>query len=156
MLKAALLTIAVIVVAILGWITYVLGLALAWWAPLIRPAGVSGNARYVLIFGKSAEWFSCQVDEKRDVDVCSAWDDRGRLVASGDFRLRGENRAATREELQPSIVGPGDSSGRSDVIYLFGPDRLILGKELVRVGSRSERERFRVEVPGGDRGTARR
>jgi hypothetical protein len=149
MLKAALLTILLVVVSILGWFTYILGLAQGCWNPLIRPRGVAGNARYVYIFGKSAEWFSCQVNQRRDVDVCSAWDDYGRLVAAGDFRLRDENRAATTAELQPSMVGPGGASGHSDVIYLFGPDRLILGKELVRVGSKSERERFGVEIPGG-------
>ena len=147
-LKAALLTTALAVASILAWSAYVFGLALGWWNPVIRPASVSDKARYVLIFGKSAAWFYCRVDEKRNVDVCSAWDDQGRLAASGDFRLRDENRAATRAELQPSTIGPADAYGHSDVIYLFGPDKLIFGKELVRVGSRSERERFGVEIQG--------
>jgi hypothetical protein len=146
MLKVALATILVAVVSVLAWSTYVVGLANGWWNPLIRPRTVSDRATYVFIFGKTATWFDCKVDEERDVDVCWAWDDRGNLAASGDFRLRDENRAATRTELQPSVLGPEDASGHSDVIYLFGPKRLIRGKELVQVGSRSAREHFGVEI----------
>jgi hypothetical protein len=93
---------------------------------LIRPTGVSSEAGYVFIFGKSAAWFDCHVDDKRDVEVCSAWDDHGRLETSDAFRLRDEKRAATRAELLPSLVGPADAPGHSDIIYLFGPDRLII------------------------------
>ena len=66
---------------------------------------------------------------------------------SGDFRLKDEKRAATKQELQPSIVRPADASGHSDIIHFFGPDRLIFGKALVRVGSSSERERFGAGTP---------
>lgn len=73
----------------------------------------------------SAIWFDCRVDQKRDVDVCRAWNDKGRLVAAGDFRLRGQGHAATAAELQPSTLGDRDDTGHSDVIWLFGPDKLI-------------------------------
>jgi hypothetical protein len=147
MLKVVLLAILTVVISILLWCLYIFGLTLGWWSPLTRPASVSSEAVYVFIFGKSAAWFDCRVDEKRDLDVCSVWDEHGRLEVSGNFRLKDENHAARKAELRPSIVGPGDASGHSDVIYLFGPDGLIVGKELVRVGSRSERERFEVEIP---------
>jgi len=149
MLRTTLLVILAAVVSVLGWCAYVVGLADGWWDPLIRPARVSVRAHYVLIFGKSASWFDCRVDERRGVDVCTAWDADGRLLVSGDFRLKDEGRAATRAELQPSIP-QADESGHFDVIYLFGPNRLIFGKELVRVGSKAEREHFSVET-GGDR-----
>jgi len=146
-LRITLLMILAAVIVIVGWCTYEVGLADGWWNPLIRPAGVSAKAHYVYIFPKSATWFDCRVDEKRGVDVCTAWDEHGRLLVSGDFRLWGEGRAATRAELQPSIT-EADESGRCDIIYLFGPNRLIGGKELVRVGSKLEREHFSVEIDG--------
>jgi hypothetical protein len=55
-----------------------------WWNPLIRTASVSAKAKYVWGL-KSSAWFDGRVDEKRDVDVCRAWDDQGRLRAA-DFR----------------------------------------------------------------------
>jgi len=148
MLRITLLAILALVVSTLGWCAYEIGLADGWWNPLIRPAGVPAGAHYVLIFPKSATWFDCRVDEKRDIDVCTAWDGDGRLLVSGDFRLKDEGRAATRAELQPSIV-EGDASGHFDTIHLFGPNRSTFGKELVRVGSRAEREHFSVDVDGG-------
>ena len=108
----------------------------------MRPHGVSWRARHVFIWEGGA-WFDCSFDPKRDVDVCRAWDDWGRLMASGDFRLEGENRAATSSELHPSATGATNPSGMSDEIFLFGPHGLIWGKKLIRVG------------PGGKDGPAR-
>lgn len=122
------------VVTILVAFVYWCGILLNWWSPLIRPRGVPCRAKYVFLW-ESAEWFDCHVDERRNVDVCRAWDVDGHLAASGDFRLEGENRAATRSELHPSRTGDTmDASGMCDEIYLFGPHSLIEGKKLIRVG----------------------
>jgi hypothetical protein len=94
---------------------------------------VSARARHVFLW-ESAAWFDCSADRERDVDVCTAWDDSGRLLANGDFRLEDENRAATPGELRPSTIGRTDASGRSDEIWLFGHHGLIEGKKLIRVG----------------------
>ena len=79
---------------------YVVGVALNFWQPLTRPYGVSRRARHVDAF-KSEAWFECTVDFPRNVDVCRAWDEEGHLVAFGDYRLDGEKRAATPDELKP-------------------------------------------------------
>ncbi len=63
-------------------------------------------------------WFDCRVDVRRNVDVCRAWDDTGRVLANGDFRLECQGRAATELELRPSGVSRGD--GRVYGITLFG------------------------------------
>jgi hypothetical protein len=38
------------------------------------------------------------------------WDEDGRLIAFGVYRLDGENRAATTEELRPVTIHPGPRS----------------------------------------------
>lgn len=96
---------------------YILGAVLGLWQPLTRPASVSLAARYVSRI-EDGIWFDCVVDTKRNVNVCKAWDDKGHLIADGDFRLKGENRAATQAELRPSAVMSGD--GHAYMIYLFG------------------------------------
>jgi hypothetical protein len=116
----------------LGWATYRIGVVLMWWNPAVRPPNVSKRAHYVFLW-EEAEWFDCSVDSARNVNVCQAWDARGDLLASGDFRLEDENRAATHDELHPSIVGPSDRRGQSNTIYLFGPNGKIFGRQLVRV-----------------------
>jgi hypothetical protein len=131
-LKVVLCVVSAVLLAGVGWCAYRSGILLGWWNPLVRPAGVSATAQYVFTW-ESATWFDCSIDARRDVNVCKAWSSDGRLVAAGDFRLRDENRAARKYELRPSVTGPSDASGRSDVIYLFGPRGKIEGKELVRV-----------------------
>jgi hypothetical protein len=115
------------------WCTYRFGTLAGWWNPLTRPRNVSAGARHVFTWESSA-WFDCNIDTKRDVNVCWAWDSYGRLLTAGDFRLRDENRAARKDELRPSITGPSNADGISDTIYLFGPNGLIMGRALVRIG----------------------
>jgi len=118
--------------AVLLVLAYWFGILVNWWSPVMRPRGVSANARYVFLW-ESAAWFDCSVDRQRDVDVCKAWNDRGRPLASGDFRLEGPNRAATESELHPSTIGRTGPAGLADEIYLFGPHGIIEGKKLIRV-----------------------
>jgi hypothetical protein len=86
---------------------FVIGVALNFWQPLTRPSGVSRRASHVDAF-KSESWFECTVDLHRNVNVCRAWDEQGHLVAFGDYRLDGENRAARPDELRPwnVLCGP--------------------------------------------------
>ena len=113
-------------------LTYWFGILANWWGPLIRPSGIPASARYVFLW-ESAEWLDCSVDWERNVNVCRAWDDSGRLLADGDFRLEGENRAATQAELHPSTTGATAESGLANEIYLFGPHGIIQGRKLIRV-----------------------
>jgi hypothetical protein len=85
------------------WPAYLIGVLLGLWQPLTRPASVPWRAWYVSAF-KTEAWFDCSVDRRRDVDTCKAWDDEGHLIAFGNYRLDGENRAATEFELRPSMV----------------------------------------------------
>jgi hypothetical protein len=105
--------------AALSWPAYIGGVAFGLWQPLTRPAGVSSEARYVSQI-EDGTWFDCVVDQKRDVNICKAWDFEGHLVANGSFRLEGEDRAATRAELRPSSVV--SSGGHAYMIYLFGDE----------------------------------
>ena len=135
MARKILLCSLTVALAGVGWFLYSFGIFAGWWGPLTRPAGVSRRAKYVTIV-ESAAWFDCTVDAGRNVDVCKAWDTNGRLVTAGCFRLEGENRAATVEELHPSSVGASRAAGLPpDTITLFGPNHLIWGKTLVRVDS---------------------
>jgi hypothetical protein len=111
------------------------GVWLGFWQPLIRPPGVSKSARYISLV-EEATWFDCQVDLKRDVDVCRAWKEDGRLIVNGDFRLEDENRAASKSELRPSRVLL-DAGMRSYMIYLFGQNGAF-SKILVPVNSSSK------------------
>jgi len=112
---------AVAVLAAISWPAYNLGVALDFWQPFSRPRGVSARARYFSTM-KTAEWFDCSVDAVHDVDVCSAWDDSGRLIARGRYRLDGENRAAKGAELRPERVQL--YPGRPDLAWidLYGKD----------------------------------
>ena len=57
----------------------------------------------------------CSVDREHDVNKCSVWNDHnGALIESGNYRLRGENRAATESELHVSFPDVGG------LIYLEG------------------------------------
>ena len=104
----------------LSYPTYVVGVALNVWQPLTRPRGVPKRAHYVDAF-KSAAWFDCAMDSRRNVNVCEAWDDEGRLIASGDYRLDGENRAAREIELRPFTIHRGPNGNpKLAWIYLFG------------------------------------
>jgi hypothetical protein len=100
-----------------------------------RPPGVPRTAHYVDRI-EDGTWFDCFVDSKRDVDICKAWDDSGRVIADGPFRLEDEDRAATASELHPSLVL--STGGKAYMIYLFGKDG-IFGRALVRVDSRNRR-----------------
>ena len=112
-------------------LAYTIGVGLDLWQPLTRPAGVPRSAHYVSTSKESA-WFDCWVDTPRNVDVCRAWDEEGRLIASGDFRLEDEDRAATASELRPSMVNIG-RDGRAYMIYLYGPNNQIQGRILLPV-----------------------
>lgn len=107
---------AILAIALAGPV-YKLGIVLGLWQPATRPASVSESAHYVSLV-EDGTWFDCRVDSKRNVDVCRAWDANGKLIAAGDFRLEGENRAAEKSELHPSWVATSD--GRAYMIYLFG------------------------------------
>lgn len=109
---------------------YPLGIALALWQPLIRPAGVSKSAHFVSTF-EDGTWFDCSVDTPRNVDICRAWDEGGRLIANGDFRLEDEDRAATPSELHPSMILA--NNGKAYMIYLYGPYNKLQGKVLLPV-----------------------
>jgi len=111
--------------------TYTIGVGLDLWQPWTRPAGVPRSAHYVST-SKDSAWFDCWVDAPRNVDVCRAWDEEGRHIASGDFRLEDENRAATASELRPSEVKI-DGDGRAYMIYLYGPYNQIQGRILLPV-----------------------
>jgi hypothetical protein len=104
-------------VAAVMWLLYVLGVTFGLWQPLTRPAGVAASAHYVSQV-EDGTWFDCTVDDHRNVDHCQAWDYSGRLIAQGDFRLEGEDRAASKAELRPSSVA--SSGGHAYAIYLFG------------------------------------
>jgi|SRR5271154_4795877 len=82
---------------------YLVGVSIGIWQPLTRPSGVSAHARYVDTF-ESAAWFDCSLDRSKDVNTCRAWDSDGKLIAFGYYRLDGENRPATENELRPSRV----------------------------------------------------
>ena len=99
---------AVTVAALLGssYPVYVVGVALNLWNPLTRPLAVPRRATHVNAF-KSAAWFDCGVDSHRNVDVCRAWDEQGHLIAFGNYRIDGQDRAANNEELRPWSVRPG-------------------------------------------------
>jgi hypothetical protein len=104
----------------LSYPTYVVGVAFNVWQPLTRPRGVPQRAHYVDAF-KSAAWFDCAVDSRRNVNVGEAWDEEGRLIAFGDYRLDGENRAARDVELRPwKIHGGPNGNPKLAWIYLFG------------------------------------
>ena len=111
---------------------YTVGVILGFLQPFQRPPAVSPSARFVHVW-ESAAWFDCTVDLTRDVNVCRVWDSAGLLRASGNFRLYGMNRAARREELRPSMLGPSNNDGSSDTIYLFGPHRNVMGPMLERI-----------------------
>lgn len=120
-----------IVLIAVGAVSYDLGVRFGLLQPLTRPGTVSTSARYVSLI-EIGTWFDCYVDSKKDVDVCKAWDSDGRLLADGEFRLEGENRAATRSELRPSRVNGG--VGRIKYIELEG-DQGPFSKVLVPVGT---------------------
>lgn len=129
---------------------YLIGVSLSFWQPLTRPIGVSARARYVDTF-KSASWFDCSIERTKDVNVCRAWDSDGNLIAFGNYRLDGENRAATARELRPSTVLPYPGHPNLAWIYLFGNDGSVMGRALVPVNDAGQPlERFEVRI-GDDR-----
>lgn len=99
-----------------GRIAYSLGVIFSLWQP-IRPHSVSTAAVYVSTV-EDGYWFDCRVDKGQNVDVCRAWDYLGKLVADDRFQLECEGRAATLEELRPTVVER--SNGRTEAIYLLG------------------------------------
>lgn len=107
------------VAAVVAWPIYLLGALLGLWQPWTRPPGVSATAHFVSSI-EDGTWFDCEVDAIKNVNRCKAWDYQGQLVANGEFRLEGTNRAATRSELRPSSVI--SSGGHAYMIYLFGAD----------------------------------
>ena len=123
---------------------YVVGVAFNVWQPLTRPRDVPKRAHYVDAF-KSAAWFDCAVDSRRNVNVCEAWDEKGRLIASGDYRLDGENRAARGVELRPWKIHRGpDANPKLAWIDLFG-SKSASSLTLVPINSAGQPlERFEV------------
>ncbi|MBC8164781.1 MAG: hypothetical protein H7Y20_02780 [Bryobacteraceae bacterium] len=105
--KHIVLTVVAVLLLGLSYPIYVTGVAFNVWQPLIRPLGVSRRARHVSTFKGGRTWFDCAVDSRRNVNVCQVWDEQGRLIAFGKYRVDGENRAATRNELRPHYVHPG-------------------------------------------------
>jgi len=117
MVRRILLVTSLLALAVAAWLVYVFGVAFGLWQPLTRPRSVSASARYVSSI-EDGTWFDCSVDSKRNVDFCKAWDFEGHLIADGDFRLEGQDRAATNAELRPSFVI--SSGGHAYMIYLYG------------------------------------
>ena len=111
-------------------LVYNIGVGFGAWQPLTRPSRVPRSAHFVSTL-KDETWFDCRVDEGRGVDVCRAWDEKGRVVADGDFRLEDEDRAATASELRPSEVKT--QNGQVYMIYLYGPHGEVLGRTLLPV-----------------------
>jgi hypothetical protein len=104
MVKRVLLIIGAVVAAVAVYLGFELGVLMGAWQPILRPRGVSPKAHYVSLDGKWTTWFDCSADSIRNVDHCRAWDDRGRLLLDGDFRLDAEKRMATESELRPTRV----------------------------------------------------
>ena len=97
-----------------AYIAYGVGIIFGFWERLIRPKPVSSKAKYVSIIEEGV-WFDCSIDSRLNVNVCTAWNYDGRLLITGEFRLKGQDRAATKDELYPSALEPNR-------IYLFdGP-----------------------------------
>src|SRR5882672_4171905 len=103
MVKRLLLITIGLLLVVAAWPAYNFGVVLGFWPPLTRPRPVTASAHYVSMI-EEGTWFDCSVDSKRNVDTCKAWAPDGRLIASGDFRLEGEDRAATRIELKPTLA----------------------------------------------------
>jgi hypothetical protein len=148
MIKRILAMVAAIVLIVISRPVYQVGVELGFWQPFTRPPGVSPRARYVPTL-KSSAWFDCAVDRTRDLDVCRAWDDEGRLIAYGNYRLDGKTRAATDKELRPSMVHLYPSHPELAWIYLFGNSGTF-SKTLVPVNDTGQPlERFEVHVENG-------
>lgn len=129
---------------------YLIGLSLGFWQPLTRPTSVPSRARYVDTF-KGAAWFDCSTDRIKNVNICQAWDTDGNLIAFGNYRLDGENRAATALELRPSQVHLYPGHPNLAWIDLFGDHHNFEGKTLVPVNDAGKPlERFEVGI-GNDR-----
>jgi hypothetical protein len=130
---------------------YLVGVYLGLWQPLSRPAGVPPVARYAETL-KTAAWFECSTDQIKDVNSCQAWDRNGKLVAFGNYRLDGENRAATSAELRPSMVEEYPDHPNLAWIYLFDSHNSIMGKTLVPVSNTGRPlQRFEVRLGGDSR-----
>ncbi len=112
-------------------VVYKLGIAFGLWQPVRRPRGVSPAAQYVSWI-EGGTWFECSADMKRNLDFCRAWDEDGRSLGSGAFRIECEDRAATQDQLRPSSAISG--GGSLYMIYLFG-DRGPQTMTLVHVDS---------------------
>jgi hypothetical protein len=133
-----------IIFGALAYFVYLIGIGFDLWQPLTRPAGVSSRARYTSDLTRGW-WIDCSVDDSHDVDVCKAWDDNGKLVAFGNYRLDEKNRAATEEELRPSVVHPGPPDRPALAwIYLYKGHE-TRGRLLVPVNAAGQPlERFEV------------
>jgi hypothetical protein len=129
MLRQLIRALALLTVAGIAWLVYAFGLLSGWWQPLRRPRTVSPAARYVSLESEET-WFDCQLDQKKQVDTCRAWDINGKVIVAGDFRLDEEGRAATETELKPSKVL--FYNGQVYRICLFSPSG-ICGRFLVSV-----------------------
>jgi hypothetical protein len=143
--KRALAICGLVLLALAVRPVYLIGVGLGFWQPIHRPEDVSPRARYVSTL-KSAAWFDCSIDRTRGVNPCHAWDDAGRLVAYGNYRLDGEDRAATEAELRPSVLVLYPGHPDRAWIYLF-KDRTIQGRLLVPVDANGvPLERFEVRT----------
>jgi hypothetical protein len=145
-IKRIVLAIGVVVLTASLRPVYTIGVSLGLWQPLTRPSDVSAQARYVDTF-KDAAWFDCSIERSKDVNICRAWDAYGSLIAFGNYRLDGENRAATVPELRPSQVHRYPGHPNLAWIYLFGDHGSVVGRTLVPVNEAGKPlERFEVRI----------
>jgi len=150
MVKRFLVVLAGVISLALVRPAYLAGVSLNLWQPFTRPAGVSKRAKYVDAF-KRAAWFDCSVDAGRNVNACRAWDPDGNLIAFGNYRLEGQNRAATARELTPWEVHP--YPGHPDLAWIYlagrngGPRRTLAPVN----DSGEPLEKFEVHISTGDR-----
>jgi hypothetical protein len=65
----------------------------------------------------------CKIDMKRNVNVCTVWNDySGQIADQGDFRLVKEGRAATRSELVYRWADRGGTIGLKGGLILENLD----------------------------------
>jgi len=103
---------------------YRIGCWIGLWQPIVRPSAVSYRAKYYPTMTNEF-WIECGIDFRRNVNPCRAWDAGGHLVASGNYRLDRENRAANVFELWPARVLPSYGYPEHTWIYLYNNRTLV-------------------------------
>ena len=103
MMKRIIGAVAAVLAAAAFYVVYDMGVWMGEWEPLLHPSGVPSTAHfYSTIEEKQGLWFDCSVDVKRQVNPCRVWEENGRLLVNGDFRIEDGNRMATASELKPT------------------------------------------------------